>query len=515
MLKKLTIMNTASYAEVPQELSNLKKCNYIYGSNGSGKTTISNAIRDNKNTESISIEWDADQKLNSFVYNTGFVKENFHPSEKIKGIFTLGKQEQELLDKINILKIEINKSSEEILKLSKNLENEDESNLGQKNKKEKITNKMIEEVWKQKIKYEGDFKESFVGLLNNKKHFFKKALEEFHNNKANLCNYKELLEKSKTIFGDPPKSHDLISLIKDTEILDLEKDEILYKKIIGKNDVDIAAMIKKLNNSDWVKQGYPFLESNDNKTCPFCQQEVDESLSKQLNEYFDETYINDLETLKFTITNYKLKAENLIESLKLIIDIDSNIIPKKELEHIKELLETKYQVNENSLKQKLKEPSSMIELEDTSELHSKLYATIEKANDNIKEHNKIVANYEEEKSKLIKEIWKFIIETEIKNSLSQYTEQITNFDKAINSLKRKIEEEKALSKNKSIEQKKLEDSITSITPTVNAINRILEKYGYTNFSLKEDESEKTGFYKIIRPDGSDAHNTLSEGEKHS
>ena len=56
-----------------------------------------------------------------------FVEDNFHQNDQIKGIFTLGKQEQDLVEKIDALKSQTKELSNEILSLSNNLTNEDES----------------------------------------------------------------------------------------------------------------------------------------------------------------------------------------------------------------------------------------------------------------------------------------------------------------------------------------------------------------------------------------------------
>ncbi|MCH8133864.1 MAG: AAA family ATPase, partial [Myxococcales bacterium] len=67
------------------------------------------------------------------------------------------------------------------------------------------------------------------------------------------------------------------------------RDAILKKKVSGKDDVDVAAIIIKLDNSDWVRQGLPYYEVND-QVCPFCQQETGEAFAASLKEYFDETF---------------------------------------------------------------------------------------------------------------------------------------------------------------------------------------------------------------------------------
>ena len=71
------------------------------------------------------------------------------------------------------------------------------------------------------------------------------------------------------------------------------------------------------------------------------------------------------------------------------------------------------------------------------------------------------------------------------------------------------------SKNQRLEELKRqinekESEVTSVVHTVNEINRILRLFGFKNFKLAE--SDQKGFYKIIRPNGEDAQETLSEGE---
>ena len=44
MIEKIEIKNTATY--INEVLDNLSKVNFIYGNNGSGKTTVSRIIRE-------------------------------------------------------------------------------------------------------------------------------------------------------------------------------------------------------------------------------------------------------------------------------------------------------------------------------------------------------------------------------------------------------------------------------------------------------------------------------------
>ena len=57
----------------------------------------------------------------------------------------------------------------------------------------------------------------------------------------------------------------------------------------------------------------------------------------------------------------------------------------------------------------------------------------------------------------------------------------------------------------------MERAATSVQPTVDAINSMLKSFGFKTFSLaKVDDGAR---YKLVRQDGKDARNSLSDGEK--
>ena len=59
--------------------------------------------------------------------------------------------------------------------------------------------------------------------------------------------------------------------------------------------------------------------------------------------------------------------------------------------------------------------------------------------------------------------------------------------------------------------KSIKLSVTSVTPTINEINRLLKGYGFTNFQIQEVKDNKN-HYQIVRENGETAKTTLSEGE---
>jgi len=84
----------------------------------------------------------------------------------------------------------------------------------------------------------------------------------------------------------------MLPILDNSKIQMLESNQILQKKIIGKADVDIAALIKKLENSDWVQQGQQYFNQLKDQ-CPFCQQKTDAAFRQNLEDYFDQSYSAD------------------------------------------------------------------------------------------------------------------------------------------------------------------------------------------------------------------------------
>ena len=77
MIESIQIQNQASYGSPYETLSGLSKFNFIYGSNGSGKTTISRIIADESAFQGCRLVWLGNISLDPLVYNRDFVENNF------------------------------------------------------------------------------------------------------------------------------------------------------------------------------------------------------------------------------------------------------------------------------------------------------------------------------------------------------------------------------------------------------------------------------------------------------
>ena len=107
MIKAIHIANIASYSTTPQLFGDLKEVNFVYGTNGCGKTTISRIVANPEKYANSQVQWENGQTQMTMVYNRDFVEQNFKPSEEIKGVFTLGTGDDDIIGQIQAKKAEI------------------------------------------------------------------------------------------------------------------------------------------------------------------------------------------------------------------------------------------------------------------------------------------------------------------------------------------------------------------------------------------------------------------------
>ena len=508
MIEGIRIKSVASFGEEQQVIDDLSQNNFFYGANGSGKTTISRVIADEDEYSECTVVWRGGNKLQTLVYNLDFVDKNFNSDAELKGIFTLGEKNEADLKAIEDAKTDADKLESDIQGEKKTLAGEDGTG-GKEAELENLESEFEGHCWTVKGKYDEDFKEAFKGVRDKKAKFKTKLLAEVEGNKADLQTLEELKAKCATVFADNLEKMSLIPPLLYSDLVDLETVEILAKKVIGKEDVDIAAMIKKLGNSDWVKQGLAYYDQNDD-ICPFCQQDTDEAFAESLNKYFDETYLNDIGAIDQLATNYEAHSTAIIQRLQSIVDAAPQYLDCEKLESQKSLVETKIGANKQHIERKKKEASLVVALEFLEGVLDEISLAIKTANEKVALHNKTVDNIGQEKRNLTSQIWKYVIE-EAKAVYDSYTGRKVPLEAAITGLKTGIADKQAEKKIKLDEIRGLEKNITSIQPTVDEINALLSSFGFTGFKIAK--SLKDGYYSIVRPDGSEAKETLSEGER--
>ena len=494
MITKIKLNNVATFTEETEFSPD--KVNYIYGFNGSGKTTISNVLKKTSNYLNCNIE--GLDELEVLTYNKDFVDELFTDTSKVKGIFTLGKDADDARKKIENYEEEKNKLIKDNEVLNNNIEKK-------KEELNKIKEKLKDDCWRVKDKYYNDFKEAMKGTLSKKIDFAKKCLS-IKLNKANLKSFEQLKKEYNELFKSSLQKRDNIEKLDFDEIFKIESNLIFNKVIKGNDKLTISDLINKLNNSDWVKDGMQYIKNSNNK-CPFCQQTLPNYIN-QLAEYFNKEYKTDCANLSNLYTKYKNLSTNIIEQIRGIEKLEY-IENKLELNNCELKFKGIVDSNMSKIEDKIKNPSILIKLENSSEVLIKINKSIDNINNSNKEYNLKIDNINLTKKTLIADVWN-VISNELEADIREYKTNISNCNKALEPMKEKII--KNITRIEEIKKsiKEIKKTITGITAVLNDINKILQSFGFNSFKLIE--GKENGTYRIVRNNGDDVGKTLSEGE---
>ncbi|MCQ2942235.1 AAA family ATPase [Helicobacter pylori] len=511
-ISQISLKKVATFDENGVSFENLKSINFIYGANGSGKTTTSSFLKNlaengiEDKFASSKIVWYNNESLKIEVYNKQFKEEQFRNSQ-VKSIFTLGKKTNENLEKIESKKESINEEKKKKIKNEGSLQ---KLTLEKEKEEEDFTDSCWKNLYK---KNEEDFKETLEGFKRKEK-FKEKILNEFENdkhNKSKIVILEELKEKIGIIFS---KNQTELALLECnlTDFDSIENHSIWEQKIVGSGDAAIADLIKKLSNEDWVAWGREYIK--DNSICPFCQKEtITEEFKKQLESYFDTSYQESTETIKENMEHYASITARALERLDKIVETEQkNQQTKLNTESFKRIVETlksKINGNQQKMHDKSKEMSRSFELESTKNEIKEIRDLIDTANQQIAKHNEIIKNIKNQKKTCVEQTWKFLV-NEFKSDIQEYDKKRCGLEKGISNLNEEIRENQEKIKKLENEIRELEKTMVSIRPIVNEINTLLERYGFTNFGLACTEDEKS--YRIQREDGQLVGETLSEGE---
>ncbi|EOD5839637.1 AAA family ATPase [Listeria monocytogenes] len=500
MIERIILNNIATYKKTVDIIP--KKINFIYGSNGSGKTTISNFLGGYENSEDSSIELSSNEQ-EIISYNKKFVAKNFNNFSDVPGVFTLGEDSKELQEKLddlyksNIKKQEkINKKVHSISELDSEIKSDRDSlNKG---------------CWKKQQVIGENFSQALVGYRNSKEKFTDKCISQYGLTiPAEEYSLEKIKEKYDIAYSKETEIYKTYDLIPVPDIKGEESSEILQKIITGSQDSPFGDVIDFLSNSDWIREGLSYVDKNNNK-CPFCQQDLHDNIRDELLAYFDEIYQRDCKEVDKFTSQYISTFGDVSNLLKSIIDNPIAIINYEHLQALYNEYDAVFKLNCEELKKKQQSYSVQVEMHGIIPIIENINATLSDYNKKIEANNFIVMNQEKEKTVCQKMLWDYIV-LELTPLLSSWSQNNNGRENAKKNISKQIEVLMEEKKGNDSEIRRIESTLTSVAPTATEINNILSKFDFKGFELKEN-SNKKGTYIIYREDGSEATNTLSEGE---
>ena len=493
-ISKITL-NSATFSH---EIIKPNFINFFYGLNGTGKSTIAQIIA---SKQGLTFEpGKSAEGVRIHVFDRSFISANFASPSNLRGVFTIGEQNLEAQNKIS-------------QKTAKKAEVEHKYShcISSKTSKETVKRNLWrdfqETCWVKTKSIRDGCSQSIKGCKTKAR--FAERILETHQQQAHDLHELEMLYD--TAF-DP--SSRLYNVFQKTGVAVRLKgspgNKLLAKSIVTSGSSSYSEFIKDLGAADWLQQGHRNFNKNAGSHCPYCSQTLPPDFEEQITKCFDVKYQDDIRALEQFLSDYEGDMQDFIKVFS------SNLInpyPKLDLSEYKtklDLMQKAIEINIGRIKDKLREPSRIVTLENVKTLRDEINSIIEEFNEMILMNNAIVADKKTKQSECTNRVWeyaRFLLQKEITNFFQQ--QSIISDD--ITTLNNEIATLTETSNMLAAEIVDLNRQISSSQPAMSFINNMLRDSGFQGFTLRERPDEKDT-YEVIRADGRVAEH-LSDGER--
>lgn len=507
MIEKIIMNDVASYQELTL-LETDKKVNLIYGLNGTGKSIFSGYLYDSADLKykNCSIEGIDNEEI--LVYNQQFIKDYFYEPDNLKGIFTLSKENKEIEKSIKDAEQKISRISE-VKKEKAELKGKLNNELVQ------LKQRAVNKTWEIKTSFSGGdrvLEYCLSGLMGKKDFLFNHLIAIAKPIHKPTKTTEELKKEVEAIQGSMAKTYEFLP-VQNITTKHIEANPLFKKEVIGNENSSVADLIKKLGNSDWVKKGLEYLPpeiETEGELCPFCQSRtITEALAKEISDYFDKSYENDIKQLNKLLFEYQFMKNSLLK--KDVYKTNPFIIEKEaEFENLYNAVNQIIEDNITRIKEKLNTPSRAMALIDSTNALNKFNEFIMGINTAIGKHNLKLRKKDIILDEIKAQFWQ-IMRWEYDQTVSVFLADEIKLGKSIRDLGDDI---KKLDKDKNNLLKAIvgwRKKTVNIEGAIDSINDGLLELGIDGFKIEKHIDE---LYRLVRPEHcDDTFSTLSEGEK--
>lgn len=503
MIDSITLKGVASYsADNPATFqTNGKKVNLFYGLNGSGKSTIGKFLQSTGDEKYAYCSiLPPQQQEDILVYNQDFIRKNFYEIPDFQGVFTLSETNHTAEQAIELATTELAKIEKE--------EETTQNKITNKNRDIAIEEENLKDsIWKSKTKHERTELKFCLEGFKRKDTFLQKVKSSKGMTTETIDS---LIAEAKDLSGQDGVLKPSIPQI-ELDVSKIEDSPLLSEVIVGSKDSYLSSLIERMNNSDWVKTGLSYLKQDE--PCPFCQQELNVSIVKAIEELFDETYQSKQDEIKVLYQDYSAGIDTIENTFNTSRYTFDNNLNDYGFDSKKELLVNTLKFNLKQLEDKHSNPSRVTNLTDTSLLLEDVNFALSKIQADIDIFNKKITNKKSHLNQVTSNFW-LILNAQHQDLIEAAEGKIEDINLEV----RALTEQSKSNKVKETEQKSIiidnRKKITNIDLSVSKINQQLSDLGLLGFQIEKTSDEEQR-YRIIRADseGEDVYNSLSEGEK--
>lgn len=480
--------------------------NFGFGNNGTGKSSVAKAIRDN-----VGIEWTAGKSPSDFnvlVYDRQFIDEHFANYGYLPGIYTMGDTNVEIQKKIDANTAASKKLREKVTSTTY-------TRTFRENEKSNLFPSYYDTFWQVGADIREGFKKLFTGKLQKASFATAIVQNQATPTQHDLTALKQLYDVA---YGGTPETPDAFDSLNFSQLKRLSEHPLLEQSIVGSADSVFGRFVKALNATGWIKRGLDDYVPRTRGKCPFCQQDLPPDFAEQVSACFDQQYQEDINALKQHRNDFVRCANDIFAVLRG--NTQKNIYTKFNREMFDaynskiKALEGLLKLNVQQLDAKIADPSIkvILELAEAESLCNELNKIIAEYNRQVNSAKAILADIRNKKKECERKVWELLAH-EVQSLVAKYKADLKKLSDEITALNAQITADTKAVNALDTENGNLEKQIVSIKTAVDGINRLLKDSGFQGFELRVYEGSGQSAYRVIRPHTGKVAKDLSEGER--
>ena len=467
--------------------------NFLYGKNGTGKTSIGKAIAD----KSSDIAWadDLHGGAKVYLYNEAFIDNNVHSYSQMPGVYALSEENVEIRRLIDGKTKEKEKAEKSIREMKEEL-----SKL--RGESSQAMEENSKAIWRAAAPLRKRYELAIVPYHENVQAFADHLSEYKREDET-----KENMDISYQLaFSQEQIQYTLYQLLPPSLF---PADDIMDIPIVSHTDSAMSVFFQALGNMDWVRSGHDAYGKAAGYRCPYCGQNLPEGFEEEFAQCLDKQYREKMDELRSFAASYQQAIEKAASILEINLRDASQDEPKYRM--LAELLTEKANANYQIIQKKLNSPREELLLSDLTELLEQLNMIAKESNQKRRRYIEVAQDLPKARERCTRQVWQAIAAR-----CGELQDLRDTMKKEAQEKERKLELRVQTTEGKqerlSQEINTLSRSMADTSKAMREINATLKTSGFTGFHFQEKEGHAYELVRDTQPEQGAAVG-LSEGER--